>query len=504
MPALRPDDQGCRPVNRRRFLADLGMGFTGLALGAMLFEDGIARGGQQGDAVDAVPRMAKAKNVIWLFMLGGASHLETFDPKPALHRYADKTIAETPYEQVLQAPRLTKNFRMFGGAARRTTRILRPQVNFQKRGRCGAEISDWLPELGKCVDDMAIVRSLWTTDFTHASQMLFHTGRIILDGKEPSLGSWAHYGLGTLNRQLPKFVVMGRPPSDFGGGIASHQASYLGPEHDGVPVEVEPDRAVPYPPQGPSQYHETQKAEFDLVNQLDRLSAVEYPSDPMLEARIKSYELAFKMQTSLGGIVQLNDESDETKKLYGLDNPVTSPFGRQCLVARRLVERGVRFIQIYHGGAADDDNGLWDSHQELHMNTSRRCAEVDRPMYGLLTDLKRRGMLESTLVVWATEFGRTPNLEPRPDGENDAERMRGRDHHIYGFSAWLAGGGIKGGAIHGATDELGFHAVENRHYVTDIHATVLHLLGLDPARLELPGRKRLDLERGRPIADIIA
>jgi hypothetical protein len=301
-----------------------------------------------------------------------------------------------------------------------------------------------------------------------------------------------------------KFVVMGRPPSDFGGGSASHQASFLGPEHDGVPIEVDPDRAVPYPPQAPSQYHETQAAEFNLVNQLDRLSAVEYPSDPMLQARIKSYELAFRMQTSLGGIVQLNDEDNETKSLYGLDNPVTSPFGRQCLVARRLVERGVRFIQIYHGGAADDDNGLWDSHQELKKNTSQRCAEVDRPLYGLLTDLKRRGMLESTLVVWATEFGRTPNLEPRPDGELDAERVRGRDHHIYGFSAWLASGGIKGGAVHGATDELGFHAVENRHYVTDIHATVLHLLGLDPARLELPGRKRLDLERGRPIAEIMA
>ena len=450
------------------------------------------------------PRPARAKSVIWLFMLGGASHIETFDPKPMLHKFADKTIAETPFQHVVEAPQVTKNFRMFAGSARLGTRILQPQVGFKKRGQCGTDVCDWFPQIGECVDDIAVVRSLWTTDFSHTSQMLFHTGRIIIDGKEPCIGSWAHYGLGTLNEQLPKFVVMGRPPSDFGGGYASHQASYLGPEHDGVPIEVEPDRAVPYPPFGPSQYRETQQAGFELVGELNRLASVEYPSDPNLQARIKSYELAFRMQSSFPGIVKLTDETEETRRLYGLDDPLTSAFGRQCLVARRLVERGVRFVQIYHGGAADDDNGLWDSHQELRKNTGRRCREVDRPIGGLLKDLKRRGLLDSTLVVWATEFGRTPNLEPRPDGESDTEELRGRDHHIYGFSAWLAGGGIKGGTVHGSTDELGFHAVENRHYVTDIHSTVLHLLGLDSRQLELPGRKRLDLERGKPITEILA
>jgi hypothetical protein len=203
-------------------------------------------------------------------------------------------------------------------------------------------------------------------------------------------------------------------------------------------------------------------------------------------------------------IVKLADETRETQRLYGLDDPVTRPFGSQCLVARRLVERGVRFVQIYHGGVAWDDNGLWDSHQELRKNLSERCREVDRPISGLLKDLKRRGMLDSTLVVWATEFGRTPNVEPPPKGETDVEERRGRDHHIYGFSAWLAGGGIKGGVVHGSTDELGFHAAENRHYVTDIHATVLRLLGLDPQRLEVPGRRRLDIDRGEPITEIIA
>ncbi|HEY3787635.1 MAG TPA: DUF1501 domain-containing protein [Urbifossiella sp.] len=484
--------------SRRGFLADLGMGFTGTVLSAMLFEDGIAR-------ADAPANPGKAKSVIWLFMLGGASHLETFDPKPALHKFADKTIAETPFEdRVLKTPRLEENFRRFAGEARRGTKILRPQVGFKKRGRCGTDVCDWFPHIGDCVEDIAVVRSLWTTDFSHASQMLAHTGRIIIDGKEPCLGSWAHYGLGTLNQNLPKFVVMGRPPSDFGGGYASHQASYLGPEHDGVPIEADPDRAIPFPPVGPNQTREAQQAEFELVGELNKLADVEYPADPKLRARVKAYELAFRMQAALPELVRLNGETEETRRLYGLDDPITTPFARQCLAARRLVERGVRFVQIYHGGAADDDNGLWDSHQELRGNTSKRCKEVDRPIAGLLKDLKRRGMLDSTLVVWATEFGRTPNVEPRPDGESDLEHLRGRDHHIYGFSGWMAGGGVKGGVVHGATDELGFHAVENRHYITDLHATVLHLLGLDPLKLEVPGRKRLDLERGRPIMEILA
>jgi uncharacterized protein DUF1501 len=492
-----------RPIGRRRFLADAGMGFTGLVLGTMLFEDGIARG-LPPEVTGAAP-VPKAKSVIWLFMLGGASHLETFDPKPALHKYAGKTIAETPCaKHVLEAPQLAKNFRKFAGEARLATTLLAPQVGFRPYGQSGTEVCDWLPHLGGCVDDLAVIRSLWTTDFNHTAQMLFHTGRLILDGREPCLGSWVHYGLGTLNDRLPRFVVLGRPPSDFGGGYASHQASYLGPEHDGVPVEVDPQRAVPYPPLGPAQSHEAQQAEFELVGRLNRLAAVEYPSDPALQARIKAYELAFRMQASFPEIVNLQSESKETRLLYGLDDPVTRPFGRQCLVARRLVEQGVRFIQIYHGGAADDDNGLWDSHQELQKNTRQRCAEVDRPISGLLKDLKRRGLLESTLVVWATEFGRTPNVEPLRANPHASDERLGRDHHIYGFSAWLAGGGIKGGVVHGRTDELGFHAVEQRHYVTDIHATVLHLLGLDPRRLEIPGHKRLDLERGRPMTEILA
>jgi hypothetical protein len=334
--------------------------------------------------------------------------------------------------------------------------------------------------------------------------MQFNTGRILLDGREPSLGSWVHYGLGTLNKNLPSFVVLGRPPSDFGGGVASHTASYLGPEHDGVPLDVDPTRALPFLPRKSDGYSAAQQEELALLQRLNRLSAVEYPNDPDLRARIKSYELAFRMQRSMPEVVNLKTETQETKTLYGLDQPETRVFGKQCLVARRLVERGVRFIQVYHGGAADNDNGRWDSHADMSEHAGL-CKEVDLPIAGLLKDLKRRGLLESTLVVWATEFGRAPNVDLRtPGGAKDPNARRGRDHHIYGFSAWLAGGGIKGGVVHGRTDELGFHAVENRHYVTDIHATVLHQLGLDARQLEIPGRRRLEIDIGKPIHEIIA
>jgi hypothetical protein len=492
--ALRPRAFGrCGCVSRRRFLADAGMGFTGLVLGAMLFENG------------APQPHSRARNVIWLFMMGGTSHLESFDPKPALNQYAGKTFSATPYrKRVLKSKALFKNFRPFLGEPIHETRILPLQVGFRKRGESGIEVSNWWPHVGSCIDDIAVVRSLWTIDFNHSAQALFNTGRMILDGQEPALGSWVHYGLGSLNHNLPQFMVLGRPPSDFGGGLVSHQASYLGPEHDGVPVDADPDKALPYPPHGPGQYRETQRADFELLGQLNRLAAAQHPRDAALQARIKSYELAFGMQTAFLDIVKLDKESRDTRQLYGLDNPVAAPFGRQCLVARRLVERGVRFVQIYHGGAADDDNGLWDSHNDLRKNHSRLCSEVDQPIAGLLKDLKQRGLLDSTLVVWASEFGRAPNVDLRTSGPSDPKDRNGRDHHIYGFSAWLAGGGIKGGVVHGSTDELGFHAVEDRHYITDIHATVLHQLGLDPRRLEIPGRKRLAIEVGKPIREIIA
>ena len=239
-------------------------------------------------------------------------------------------------------------------------------------------------------------------------------------------------------------------------------------------------------------FREEQAGEFELLGRLNRLSAVRHPEDPALRARIKSYELAFRMQTAVPDVVNLGDESPATRRLYGLDQEVTRRFGEMCLSARRMVERGVRFVQIFHG--SNGGAGAWDAHGGLRQNHAAQCAQVDRPIGGLLTDLRQRGLLEDTIVVWATEFGRTPGSQ---GGD-------GRDHHPFGFSAWMAGGGIKGGMVHGATDELGFHAVENRHYVTDIHATLLHQLGLDPRRLEVPGQKRLEIDFGEPIKEIIA
>jgi uncharacterized protein (DUF1501 family) len=229
-----------------------------------------------------------------------------------------------------------------------------------------------------------------------------------------------------------------------------------------------------------------------LLNRLNNLTAVEYPDDPALRARIKSYELAFRMQTAVPEVFRLDQETQVTQKLYGLDNGTTRPFGQLCLAARRLAERGVRFIQVFHG--SNGGAGAWDAHSNLKAGHSRLCAQVDQPIGGLLKDLKQRGLLDDTLVVWGTEFGRTPG----------AQGSNGRDHHPYGFSVWLAGGGIRGGVAHGATDELGFHAVEDRHYVTDVHATVLHQLGLDPRKLAVPGRKRLEIDYGNPIKEIIA
>ncbi len=268
-----------------------------------------------------------------------------------MNKYAGKTFSQTPY-QPLKSPWLSRNFRAFAGDdPKHETRILPLQVGFKKRGQCGMEMSDWWPNVGGCVDDLSLIRSLWTVDFNHSAQSLAHTGKIIIDGANPSIGSWVHYGLGTMNDTLPKFVVLGRPPSDFGGGLTSHQSSYLGPEHDGVPIDAKPLRKLP------TSKSTRQRAPFEAASGVQIREPTEQAGDDRVsrrrcvDRRIKSYELAFKMQTSVPGIINLQQESQATQKLYGLDNPVTEPFGRQCLVARRLVEKGVRFVQLYHGGS---------------------------------------------------------------------------------------------------------------------------------------------------------
>jgi hypothetical protein len=477
--------------NRRLFLADTCMGLTGLALGAMLPQ----RAGAVEDnwtRPDGKPHFQpKAKRVIWLFMLGGVSHVESFDPKPTLSKYAGKQLSETPHKDVLQSPFVKENLKAFVPGQHGIKLTLYPlQTGHKPRGQNGVEVSDWFPHMGDMMHEVSLIRSTWTTDNDHGAILQFHTGRHIFDGYLPTLGSWVHYGLGSLNENLPSFVVLGEPPGDCCGGVGTHGSGYLGPEHAGVYLTADPEKPLPFVSPGPDVYQEEQKREFEFLNKLNRISAVEYPNDPALAARIKSYELAFRMQMAVPEAISFKEESSETKQLYGLDQEITQPFGQVCLAARRLSERGVRFVQVYHGGAGN----AWDAHKDLKKNHSDLAMKVDKPIAGLLKDLKQRGLLEETLVVWATEFGRTPG----------AENSNGRDHHPFGFSVWMAGGGLKAGVVHGATDEIGFHAVENRHYVTDIHATVLHQLGIDSKRLDVPGRKRLDIDYGKPIREIIA
>lgn len=474
--------------SRRIFLADTSMGLTGLALGTLLPGRALAA-----DAVpDGKPHFApKAKRVIWLFMLGGVSHVESFDPKPDLNKYAGKRLSETPLRDVLSSPFVKENLQAFVPGQHDLKLMLYPmQSGFRERGKNGVAVSDWFPHIGSQMHEVSLIRSVWTTDNDHGAILQFHTGHHIFDGYLPTLGSWTHYGLGSMNENLPSFVVLGQPPGDCCGGVGTHGSGYLGPEHAGVQLKVDPANPLPFSSPGPGVYREEQQKEFEFLNRLNQISAVEYPSDPALKARIKAYELAYRMQMAAPEAIEFKAESEETKRLYGMDQENSKAFGEVCLAARRLSERGVRFVQIYHGGAGN----AWDAHKDLKKNHGDLAAQTDKPIAGLLQDLKQRGLLDETLVVWATEFGRSPG----------AEQSNGRDHHPFGFSVWMAGGGIKQGTVHGATDEIGFHAVEHRHYVTDIHATVLHQLGIDPRRLDVPGRKRIEIDYGKPIKEIIA
>lgn len=486
-PDYRPSSGG---IHRRQFLADFGMGFTGLALGAMLARDGVVRAdaSPHWQPPDGLPHFApKAKSVIWLFMNGGVSQAESFDPKPELTKYAGKSISETPHKDV-QNPDKLKLARVTvvnDANGQQRNKLYPLQVGFRKYGQSGIEMSNWVPHIGSCADEISVIRSMYTTDDNHGAQTQFHSGRHMLDGEFPTLGAWVHYGLGSINENLPQFISMGG--REYWNAKDGH---YLGPAHDAIPIRVDPNNPLDYGKSAAGLSSEEQRIAFDLVGKLNGLKATEYPNDPALAARIKAYELAYRMQTSVPQTLNLNSESKATQEMYGLDDPATRDFGMQMLAARRFVERGVRFIQVQHGAGGA---GAWDAHGGLKDNHTKNFKAVDKPVAGLIKDLKQRGMLESTLVIFASEFGRTPG----------SQGSDGRDHHIYGFSVWMAGGGVKGGVVHGATDEIGFHAVENRHYVTDIHATILHQLGLDSRRLEVPGRKRLDIDHGKVIGEIL-
>jgi len=478
-------DPHCTSCSRRSFLANSGLGFAGLALGAMLQRDGYGSEGEWAPPT-GLPHFAPKASVIWLFMNGGVSHMESFDPKPMLTKYGGKTISETPFADVLDPKKLALERVMVKNDVGNRNTLYPLQVGFKKYGDNGVEISDWFPHIARRVDQLAIVRSMWTTDSCHGAQTQFYSGRHRNDGEFPTLGAWVHYGLGSLNDNLPQFISIGaREYWNKKDGL------YLGPAHDAVPLRIDPKNPLDFSqPERPFS-GDAQAVGADLIRDLNKLRGVQYPDDPALDARIASYELAFRMQRSIPEVIDFSQETAETKALYGVDVPHCRDFAAQLLAARRFVERGVRFIQVQHGGLGA---GAWDAHAGLKAGHARLALEVDQPIAALIDDLDRRGLLDETLVVFATEFGRTPG----------SQNSDGRDHNNFGFSVWMAGGGLKRGVVHGATDEIGFHAVENRHYVTDIHATILKQLGLDSRQLEIPGRKRLEIDHGNPIAEIIA
>ncbi len=485
----------CGPT-RRSFLSDLGMGFGGIALSSLLHQEGQVRaaGLENHSLPDGSPHFSpRAKNVIWIFLSGGVSQLETFDPKPLLNTMSGKTYDETGLPNPQKLPIYQERSRSVVGIDRELhSKIFPLQVGYRKHGDLGLEVSDWLPNLAGCADDLAVVRSMWTTDNDHAAEFQMHTGRHKLDAPEPVIGSWISYGLGTLNQNLPQFVFLGefkdpRVKENF-------DAHYLGPTYGGVQFKFDAQAPLAFGRRASDISEAEQSGEFAFLQQLNRLTAEEFPDDAQLRARINAYELAFRMQQSVPEAMDLADETLETQQLYGIDNPATAIYGQRCLAARRLAERGVRYTLLYLS-----DYGEWDSHSDLQKNHSRSCERIDRPIAGLLKDLKRRGMFENTVVVFTTEFGRTPGVEYGMFNKS----ATGRDHHPHGFTIWLAGAGIKPG-IHGATDELGFHAVEQPHYVTDLHATIYRLLGLDPRRLEIPGRKRLDIDYGQPMLEVLS
>lgn len=468
------------PYSRREFLLRSGGGFAGLALGALLSEDGFfakARAGES--AIDPLaPKpphfAAKAKSVIFLFMYGGPSQVDLFDPKPELTKRSGKTI----------------ELEVRKGSKSRVS-LLGSPFRFRKQGRSGIEISELYPRLGECVDEMTIVRSMYADSFAHGSAMIQMNTGSLFQGK-PCLGSWTNYGLGTANRDLPGFVVFLDPRGGPIGGAPNWSAGYMPATYQGTQFRTKGDPILNLSPIDATR--EDRRAQLDLLARLNENHRRDRAHETELEARIASYELAYRMQASAPEAVDLSAETDETMKLYGLDEERSADFGRKCLMARRLVERGVRFVQIYSGGGHLDQN--WDAHGDVKRNHTLHCGESDKPIAGLLADLKRRGLLEETLVVWTGEFGRMPSSQGT-----------GRDHNPKGFTAWLAGGGVKGGNVVGSTDEIGYAAAENPVHVHDLHATILHLLGLDHTLLTYlhGGREqRLTDVHGRVVQEILA
>lgn len=458
----------CCVGSRREFLWEMGAGFAGVALAALLDRDGFFTARAGSSAVDDHPLApkpahfpARAKSCIFLFMYGGPSQMDLFDYKPELQKRDGQTVQMEIRRRDL-----------------RPSKLLGSRRRFAQHGDSGLWCSDALPRLATHMDKLAVIKSLYADSFAHGSAMLqMNSGRIIQG--HPSLGSWLAYGLGSMNRDLPGYVVMLDPRGGPISGAANWSSGFMPAAYQGTVFRAG-GQPVLNLASASGLTSPMQRDLIDTANGLNAAHLAQRPGYSELQARIASYELAFQLQSSAPEALDLSQESAATRELYGLDAPRPehplalgpAPFGRQCLIARRLIERGVRFVQIYHGGGHQQQN--WDAHNGVEENLRIHCPEIDQPISALLTDLQHRGMLDETLVVWGGEFGRQPVVQ----GEGD-----GRDHNPKGFTYFLAGGGVNGGTAYGETDELGHEAVINRHHIRDLHATVLHLLGLDPRRL---------------------
>ena len=436
-------------TSRREFLMKAGGGFGALAFAHLLALDG--RSSVSGGSVLAQPRphfKPKAKSVIWLFMEGGPSHIDLFDPKPELEKLAGKPMPES-FGRPITAM----------GTANNT--IMPSKRKWKQHGQAGIWISDWYPEVAQHADDLCVIRSCWADGLNHVGSVCQMNTGDILAGR-PAMGAWATYGLGSANQNLPAFVIMADAAEPF-GGPKNWSSGFLPATYQGTQFRTD----------GPPIYHlappkgitaDQQRSKLNFLAKLNQRFAADNTENTELAARLNSYELAWRMQSSAPEAVDLSKETEATKKLYGLDQDETKKYGSICLMARRLVERGVRFVQCYSGSGSG-----WDAHSDLEGNHSKYCRQTDRPIAGLLADLKSRGLLDDTLVIWGGEFGRTPFNE----------KGLGRDHNPWGFTIWMAGGGAKPGTVVGTTDEIGLRAVEERAHVHDLHATILHLLGLD-------------------------
>ena len=434
-------------TTRREMLQQSALGFGSLALTSLL----------QAENPLAAKRphfRPRAKRVIFLFMKGGPSQVDTFEHKPLLQRDHGKPL---PFDK----PRVT---------FAKTGNLLASPWKFKPYGQCGHMVSELFPHVARHVDDICFIHGAHGTNPAHGGALLkLHTGAD--NFVRPSMGAWVGYGLGTENENLPSYVTI--CPTLAHGGLNNWGSAFLPAHFGGTPIgnaSLKAKDAKVHHIRNPKWTHGQQRAQLDFLKQLneDHLSAT---PDPVLESRINSYELAFRMQTSMPEIQDTRGETEATRKLYGLDNPITEDFGRQCLMARRFAERGVRFVQVSHS----DSKVQWDQHGNLKKGHTEKASEVDKPIAGLLHDLKSRGLLEDTLVLWSGEFGRTPTVQ--------GSGMDGRDHNPWGFTMWMAGAGVKGGFAHGATDDYGFYAERDKMHIHDVHATLLHLLGIDHEKL---------------------